>query len=65
MTRIVLHGGRVFDGSGADPSPGDVAIEDGRIADVGTGLDGDQTVDVTGKTILPGLTSGLVQSFGA
>ena len=55
MTRIVLHGGRVFDGSGADPSPGDVAIEDGRIVDLGTGLDGDQAVDVTGKTILPGL----------
>jgi len=54
MTRIVLHGGRVFDGSGADPSPGDVAIEDGRITNVGTGLDGDQAVDVTGRTILPG-----------
>jgi imidazolonepropionase-like amidohydrolase len=54
MTRIVLHGGRVFDGSGADPSPGDVSIEDGRIADVGAGLDGDQAVDVTGKTVLPG-----------
>jgi imidazolonepropionase-like amidohydrolase len=54
MTRIVLHGGRVFDGSGADPAPGDVAIEDGRIAGVGTGLDGDQAVDVTGRTILPG-----------
>jgi imidazolonepropionase-like amidohydrolase len=54
MTRILLQGGQVFDGSGADPSSGDVAIEDGRIVDVGTGLDGDQAVDVAGKTILPG-----------
>ena len=55
MTRIVLQGGRVFDGTGADPADGDVALEDGRFVDVGTGLDGDQAVDVTGKTILPGL----------
>ncbi len=54
MTRIVLHGGRVFDGTGSDPSDADVAIEDATIVDVGTGLDGDQQVDVTGRTILPG-----------
>ena len=33
----------------------DVAIEDGRIVDVGPGLDGDERVDVAGKTLLPGL----------
>jgi imidazolonepropionase-like amidohydrolase len=55
MTRIVLQGGRVFDGTGADPAEGDVAIEDGRFVDVGTRLDGDQAVDVAGRTILPGL----------
>jgi imidazolonepropionase-like amidohydrolase len=55
MTRIVLQGGRVFDGTGADPAAGDVAIEDGRFVDVGTGLDGDQVVDVAGRTVLPGL----------
>jgi imidazolonepropionase-like amidohydrolase len=54
MTRIVLHGGRVFDGTGSDPSDADVAIEDATIVDVGTALDGDQQVDVTGRTILPG-----------
>ena len=41
MTRTVLTGGRVFDGTGADPAPADVAVEDGRIVGVGTGLDGD------------------------
>jgi imidazolonepropionase-like amidohydrolase len=30
-------------------------MEDGRIVDVGPGLDGDERVDVSGKTLLPGL----------
>jgi len=55
VTRIVFRGGRLFDGSGADPAPADVAIEGDRIVDVGSGLDGDEAVDVTGKTMLPGL----------
>ena len=55
MTRIVVRGGRIFDGTGADPADGDVAIEDGRIVDVGTGLDGDEAVDIGGRTLLPGL----------
>ena len=55
MTRTVLAGGRVFDGTGADPAPADVAIEDGRIVAIGSGLDGDDAVDVTGRTVMPGL----------
>src|SRR5687768_11076472 len=55
MTRIVFSGGRVFDGSGAGPADADVAVEDGRILAVGTGLDGDESIDVAGKTLLPGL----------
>jgi imidazolonepropionase-like amidohydrolase len=55
MTRLVFRGGRVFDGTGADPANADVAVEDGRIVDVGTGLDGDEAVDAAGRTILPGL----------
>lgn len=55
MARLVLGGGRVFDGSGAAASESDVAIEDGRITDVGPRLDGDERVDVSGKTLLPGL----------
>ena len=30
MTRVVLRGGRVFDGTGADPASADVAIDGGR-----------------------------------
>ena len=55
MTRTVLAGGRLFDGTGTDPAAADVAVEDGRIVDVGTGLDGDVVVDVAGRTVLPGL----------
>lgn len=55
MTRIVFSGGRLFDGTGAPPADGDVVIADGRIVEVGTGLDGDEAVDCRGKTIVPGL----------
>jgi imidazolonepropionase-like amidohydrolase len=55
MTRTVLTGGRVFDGTGSDPAFADVAVEDGRIVGLGTGLDGDTEVDVSNRTILPGM----------
>ena len=55
MTRTLLHGGQIFDGTGSAPATGDLVLEDGRIADVGTGLDGDEQVDVSGLTLLPGL----------
>lgn len=53
--RTVFTGGRVFDGTGVAPATADLVIEDGRIVDVGSGLDGDTSLDVTGKTLLPGL----------
>jgi imidazolonepropionase-like amidohydrolase len=53
--RTVFTGGRVFDGTGAAIADADVAVEDGLIAEVGVGLDGDEQVDVSGSTLLPGL----------
>ena len=53
--RLVLGGARVFDGTGAPPAEADVAVEDGRIAEVGVGLDGDEVVDLSGRWLLPGL----------
>src|SRR4051794_4601657 len=53
--RTVFSGGRIFDGTGAPVAEADVAVEDGLIAEVGVGLDGDEQVDVTGSTLLPGL----------
>jgi imidazolonepropionase-like amidohydrolase len=55
VTRTVFRGGRVFDGTGSGPADADVVVEDGRIADVGRGLDGDEAVDVAGKHLLPGM----------
>jgi imidazolonepropionase-like amidohydrolase len=51
----VFSGGRVFDGSGAPVADADVVIEDRRIVAVGPGLDGDESVDCGGHTVLPGL----------
>ena len=53
--RRVFRGGRIFDGTGAPIADGDIAIEDGRIVEVGPDLDGDESVDCSGKTLLPGL----------
>jgi len=52
--RRVFAGGTVVapDGSTA---VADVLIEGDRIVDVGSGLDGDEAVDVSGKHLLPGL----------
>lgn len=55
MTRILFAGGDVFDGTGAEGAPADVLVEDGLVVDVGSGLDADDVVDCTGKTVLPGL----------
>jgi imidazolonepropionase-like amidohydrolase len=55
MTRVVFRGGSVFDGTGSDPRRADVTIENGRIVDVGLGLDADEAVDIEGRTLLPGL----------
>ena len=54
MTRTLLHGADVFDPVAGEVRAGDVVVEDGRIVDVGPGLDGDTAVDVTGRTLLPG-----------
>src|SRR5437773_7073861 len=53
--RTVLTGGPLFDGTAAPLAQADVVIEDGRIVEVGPGLDGDEGVDVTGHALLPGL----------
>jgi imidazolonepropionase-like amidohydrolase len=53
--RTVFTGGVVFDGTGSPPAEADIVIEDGRIAEVGPGLDGDESVDATGCALLPGL----------
>jgi imidazolonepropionase-like amidohydrolase len=53
--RTLFASGEVFDGTGSPPATADVLVEDGRIVDVGPGLDGDEVVDCAGATVLPGL----------
>lgn len=55
VTRTLVRGGTVFDGTGVDPAPGDVVLEDGRVVSVGVGLDGDEVFDASGMAVLPGL----------
>ena len=55
MTRTLLAGAKIFDGTGSAPAEADVVIEDGRFVAVGPGLDGDESVDVSGMHLLPGL----------
>lgn len=55
MTRLVFAGAEIFDGTGREPFVGDIAIENGRIAELGSGLSGEEVRDVSGKLIVPGL----------
>jgi imidazolonepropionase-like amidohydrolase len=54
MTRLLFSGGTVFDGTGAPPAPADIVVQGGRIVEIGTGLDGDESVDCTGHSVYPG-----------
>ncbi len=54
MSRLLFSGGTVVTADGSYRA--DVLVEDDRIVAVGTGLDADgaETVDATGKLIMPG-----------
>ncbi|MEE9582983.1 MAG: amidohydrolase family protein [Acidimicrobiia bacterium] len=54
MTRTVFSNASIFDGTGTPFADGDVLVEDGRIVEVGSGLEGDEVVDLTGRSLLPG-----------
>ncbi|MDO8863114.1 amidohydrolase family protein [Haliea sp. E1-2-M8] len=52
---LVIRGGTVIDGSGAEPRPADVAINNGVIAAVGSGLAaGREEIDASGLLVTPG-----------
>jgi len=54
----LIHGARVFDGTGKPAKIADVLIEDGKVARVGKKLrvpEGTEVVDATGMTLIPGL----------
>src|SRR5687768_14164422 len=52
---IVIRGGTIYDGSGAEPFKGDVAIDGDRIAAVGRVTErGADEIDATGLAVAPG-----------
>jgi imidazolonepropionase-like amidohydrolase len=55
MTRTVLAGGAVLDPVAGEVHDTDLAIEDGLVTELGDGLVGDERIDVTGSTLVPGL----------
>ena len=50
MSDIVIKGGTVVDGTGAPGRIADVAVTDGVISEIGTGLTGDRVLDVQWQT---------------
>lgn len=55
MYDIIIRGGSIVDGTGAEPVAGDLAIKDGLIAAIGE-IDGEaaEVIDATGKMVTPG-----------
>jgi N-acyl-D-aspartate/D-glutamate deacylase len=51
---VVIRGGTVVDGTGAAGRVADVAITDGVIAEIGTGLTGRRELDASGQMVTPG-----------
>lgn len=53
---LIISGGSVIDGTGADPIKADVAVDGDRITRVGdlTGVDAGRVIDATGKMVTPG-----------
>jgi N-acyl-D-aspartate/D-glutamate deacylase len=56
MYDMIIRGGRIVDGTGAEPYLGDVAVRDGRIAGVGSRVEGEaaRVIDATGRVVTPG-----------
>ena len=55
MSGLVISGGRVVDPASGMDAIGDVAVVDGRISAVGTGLGGaERVIDATGLVVAPG-----------
>jgi N-acyl-D-amino-acid deacylase len=56
MYDLLIRNGTVVDGTGADRRVVDIAIADGKIAAIGTDLDGDaaEEIDATGLLVTPG-----------
>jgi N-acyl-D-aspartate/D-glutamate deacylase len=57
MDDLLIRGASIFDGSGADPVVGDLAVRDGRIRAIAASLpvDATQVIDAGGLALMPGI----------
>ena len=55
MSSLVIRNGHVIDPASGRSEKADVQIAGGKIAAVGAGLEGDETLDATGCVVCPGL----------
>lgn len=55
MSDLVIRGGTIIDGTGSEPYEADIAIEDGKIVEIGPDLPrGAEEIDAAGKIVTPG-----------
>src|SRR5580658_9458604 len=57
MHDLVIRGGTVVDGTGTAPRTADIAVDDGKITEVGDlgGAAARRTIDADGLTVIPGV----------
>ena len=55
MHDFVIRNASIHDGLGSDTISGDLAVKDGKIAEIGKGLSGKEIVDAAGLALMPGI----------
>ena len=55
MHDLVIRNASILDGLGGEPYVADLAVQDGRIAEIGKGLAGREAVDADGLALMPGI----------
>jgi N-acyl-D-amino-acid deacylase len=55
MHDLVIRNASLLDGLGGEPYVADLAVREGRIAEIGKGLAGRETVDADGLALMPGI----------
>jgi N-acyl-D-aspartate/D-glutamate deacylase len=52
---LVIRNAAILDGLGGEPRVADLAVKDGKIAQIGRSLSGKETVDADGLALMPGI----------
>ncbi len=55
MNEVVIRNALLLDGLGSTPIHGDLAVADGKIAEIGKSLSGKQVLDASGLALMPGI----------